>query len=202
MAIQCSFFLIYKELRPAIPRRRGSTIRPIRSRTAGANGGVKENHGYFGLKGAQVSDVRRMQGCHPRLRTNDCNKSWRSSAKAIRFALDLRARASPKAGELDEVAARNGDIQAFIPDQGHRPPAAGRSLRSGDRRRTDRRPVVSLLPPHRHHDHGSRRAAAPPVDRDAFHQFGRPRRRAAGRRGRIAMNEHHATTETTLRVRP
>src|SRR5487761_2742934 len=127
-----------------------------------------------------------MQGCPARLRADDLQQSWRRYAKAVQISLNRPTPAPTQKGDLDEIATGNGDIQVSVPDQGHRTPTAGRCLRSRDRRGTDRGPVVSLLPPRRDADHGSRRTAASLLARDVFHQFGRPGGRAAGRRGRLA----------------
>ena len=75
--------------------------------------------------------------------------------------------------DLDKVATRNGDIQASVPDQGHRTPVRGWRLRGRDRRRDDRRPVVSVLPPRRHHDHGPGSSAAGRLDGNDLDQLGR-----------------------------
>jgi len=149
----------------------------------------KENHGYWRSKGATWSRVRFMPDaglCSEAANERFATKADGNARKRSDFHRIARNRASAGIDELDEIATRNGDFCASVPDQGYRPPAAGGSLRGRDRRGTDRRPVVSVLPPRRHHDHGSRRAAAAFLDRDVFHQFGRSRRRPASRRGCLA----------------
>ena len=56
-----------------------------------------------------------------RSRAHDLQQKPTMTRESIRFAGIEPGSRPTKAGELDEVAARNGDIQAFVPDQGHRP---------------------------------------------------------------------------------
>jgi hypothetical protein len=141
-----------------------------------------------------VGFMRRMPGYAPRLANRRFAINTGEIARKRSNSIGPRQSAPTWEGHLDEVATRNGDIQASVPDQGHRTPAAGGCLRSRDRRRADRRPVVSMFSPDRHHDHGSRLTAATFLDRDDFHQFGRSCRCAAGRRG-LTMNQHRTTIE-------
>src|ERR1700694_5986687 len=100
-------------------------IRRIRSRDEGRGPRLEENHGYSGSKGAQVGGSP--QAPDPGLCSEAANRGFakkltndaRKRFDSPRIALGSR---QPEGAELDEVATRNGDIQASVPDQGYRSP--------------------------------------------------------------------------------
>src|SRR6202011_190976 len=105
-------------------------------RPTGAHLGLKRKSWLFGVKRRTPPVFVSSAGCRavfPSCEQTICNKSWRRCAKAIQFSLNRARPRQFEEADLDEVATRNGDIQASVPDQGHRSPAAGGSLRGRDR---------------------------------------------------------------------